>query len=255
MVEPRIIRVAIDDDVELVADVYEAAEPHGAVIACHGFGSERRGGKVEALGTVLPDHGWTVIAPDLQGHGDSGGPFDLTTVERSVGDLKRIAELPEFTGAPRRAFVGSSFGGLVAGWAVADDPTLAERLILVAPAFGFLDRYLLTLPDDEREAWIGGEVHALRVPHLAGETLLPEVLLQRSERSWQKLAAALETPTLIVHGRKDETVPWQASVDFAELCPRDDLDLILIGDGDHGLADRLDDLVHHTLRFLGTAPT
>ncbi len=248
--ERRVAHVALPGGVELVVDVYEAASPRGAVIAVHGFGSARRGGKIEVLGAALAADGWTVIAPDLQGHGDSSGPFDMMTVARSVDDLRHVADMPEYRDAPRRALVGSSFGGLVTGWAAADDPALCARMVLIAPAFGFLDRYLLTLPDDERAAWEGGAAHALRVPHLAGRTLAAEVLHDRIERSWHRLAERLATPTLIVHGRRDETVPWQASIDFVDACPHDDIDVVLLGAGDHRLAEHLSDVTHLTRRFL-----
>ena len=255
MSERRTTRVPLPSGVELAVDIYTADsgtvddEPCGALIAVHGFGSGRRGGKIEELGTALPAFGWTVIALDLQGHGDSGGGFDLTTVARSIGDVRRVAELPEFRDAPRRVLVGSSFGGVVAAWAAVEDPTLCDRLALIAPAFGFLDRYLLTLPDDERAAWEGGATHALRVPHLAGQELAASVLNDRTRHSWRRLAELLVTPTLIIHGLRDETVPWQATIDFTDASERDDLDVILLGGGDHRLAEQMGELTHHIHRF------
>jgi len=252
MAERRETRLALPGGVELGVDVYEPeATSRGCVIAVHGFGSSRRGGKVEAIGAALPAHGWTVLAPDLQGHGDSGGAFELTTVARAVGDLRRVTEMPEFRGAPRRALIGSSFGALVTGWVAADDPTLCDRMVLVAPAFGFLDRYLLTLPDEERAEFESGAPHTLRDSSMTGRTLAADVLVGRAEHSWRRLAERLVTPTLILHGRRDETVPWEAVIDFVRACPRDDLDVVLLGSGDHRLADHIDDLVHRIQRFLG----
>ncbi len=232
----------------LVVDVYPAAEPRGAVLAAHGLGSSRRGGKAEVLGRTLPAAGWTVLAPDFQGHGASGGALESLSIARSVADVRRVAAQPEFAQARHRVFAGSSFGALVVAWAAAEDAALCERLVLLAPAFGFLERYVRSLPKEALAAWRAGAPH---VPAgRAGQAFGPDVLAEVETRSTARLAAALAHPALVVHGRADESVPWDAAVEFARACPRRDLDLVLLGGADHRLTGRGAEIATLVLRFL-----
>ncbi len=233
----------------LVIDVYDAERPRGAVICVHGFASARRRGKIEHLGAVLPPLGWTVIAPDLQGHGDSGGDFEGLTIGRGIDDVRRVAQLPEYEGAPRRVLLGSSFGGLVAAWAAADDPTICDGVVLVAPAFGYLERYLPTLSEEERASWLSGRPHVVRMEQ-RDVRFGSGALEERAARGVELLAGRLTLPTLIVHGTADASVPWQASQDFADRSARRDLELVLLAGADHRLAAHLGALGEHVARFL-----
>ena len=56
-------------------------------------------------------------------------------------------------------------------------------------------------------------------------------------RSRRAFAVELEQPTLIYHGRMDQSVPYQQCVRFAEGQPNVDLRLL---DTDHRLSGRLD---------------
>lgn len=248
MTAPRTIEIH-DGGPHLVVDVYDAATPRGAVLCVHGFASSRKSAKIETLGARLPALGYTVIAPDLQGHGDSGGDFEGLTVSRSIDDVRRVARFAEFASADVRLVVGSSFGGLVASWTAAEDRRLCHGVLLIAPAFGYLDRYLPELDAEERAAWIAGRPHAIEMEHRTVR-LGNGVLAERTVRSVARLAPALRGPTLIVHGTADESVPWEASREFADAHPRDDLELVLLDAADHGLSRHLHVLGDLAERFL-----
>jgi hypothetical protein len=236
---------------DAVSDGTTRGAARGAVLCVHGFASGRRSSKIGRLAARLPALGWTVLALDLQGHGDSGGDFAGLTVARSIDDVRRVAALPEFAAAPRRVLVGSSFGGLVAAWAAAEDAVPCDGLVLIAPAFGYLDRYLPGLPPAERNAWESGRPHVIRMEHR--DVLLGSgVLAERFARGTERLAAAWRTPAVIVHGTADDEVPSDASRDLAGRAARDDLELVLLDGADHRLTGRLDELVDVAERFLRT---
>jgi alpha-beta hydrolase superfamily lysophospholipase len=251
--ERRVVEVT-EGGPRLAVDVYDAPEPRGAVLCVHGFASGRRGSKIEHLGRVLPAAGWTVLAVDLQGHGESGGGLEGLTVERSVDDVRRAAKIAAYADAPRRALVGSSFGGLVSSWAVAEGAAAADGLFLIAPAFGFLDRYVAQLPANQRDAWTEGGLHRVQLQdrHVF---LRPGILTEIESRCTARLAPQVRLPTRIVHGTADESVPWQASQEFVDAAPRDDVDLVLWEGADHRLTGRLDELGALVERFLGGLPT
>ncbi|HEY0781399.1 MAG TPA: hypothetical protein VGE98_03010, partial [Thermoanaerobaculia bacterium] len=64
------------------------------------------------------------------------------------------------------------------------------------------------------------------------------------------LLAGYRTPTLLLHGQRDDTVPWRDTVDFADRARGRDLELHLFADGDHRLTDRKDQLWQLMLLFL-----
>ena len=241
--------VTIPGTPRLVADVYEpAGDARMAVLWVHGFASTRSGDKAVHLGRTLSDSGVAFIAPDLQGHGESGGRLEEISVARSIEDVRRVAELPAYRDAPRRALAGSSFGGLVAAWAAAEQPELCERLVLVAPAFGFVDRYLATVPTPVVDAWRTGVPLPIKTDWLEVQ-LDNHLLLDWDARATESLAERLRPPTLIVHGTNDESVPVGESERFAELCGAP-VELLLVDGAEHGLNEHLDWLVDKVSAFL-----
>jgi pimeloyl-ACP methyl ester carboxylesterase len=235
----------------LVVDVYEPADRAAtAALWIHGFGSRRDGEKVRHAGDALAAAGSVLLAPDLQGHGASGGSFADLTIGRSIGDVVRVAQHPLFRDAVHRVLIGSSFGGLVAAWCSVDHPEVCDRLVLIAPAFGLVERHLASLPEDQAAAWRRGEPLRI-VTEWLDARLSNRILREAEERTVADLAARLAKPTLILHGRQDEQVPVRASLDFFDACAFPGLDLFLVGGGDHRLTDHRALLADQILRYLG----
>ena len=235
----------------LVIDLYEPeAPPAGAAIWVHGFASRRDGEKVRFAGAALAAAGWALLAPDLQGHGDSGGTLEDLTIDRSVDDVRRVAAHPLYRDAAHRVLIGSSFGGLVAAWCSVDHPEVCDKLVLIAPAFGLVERHLASLTPADAQAWRDGR--PLRVANERFDVSLSnKVLLEADRRTVGELAARLAKPTLILHGRHDDQVPVEASLSFFQACALKELDLYVIGDGEHRLTDHKEFLADQILRFVG----
>jgi pimeloyl-ACP methyl ester carboxylesterase len=79
----------------------------------------------------LAHHGWNVLAVDLPGHGRSTGA-PATTVEAAADALIGLLDA---AGVARAAFVGHSFGSLVALEAAARAPQRVSQLVLVGIAY------------------------------------------------------------------------------------------------------------------------
>lgn len=230
---------------ELAVDVRRpAGAPRGAAMFVHGFGSRRDGEKATRLGEAAAADGRLFVAPDLRGHGDSGGSFEELTIGRSVEDVVAVAEGTGFASAGRRLLIGSSFGGLVAAWACAEQPDLCDTLVLIAPAFGFVERHVAMMPERVVSAWRAGELLTIQNEWL-DVRLSNRILFEAETRPLADLAARLQTPTKIIHGRRDEQVPFAASLDFAALRPA--TDVYLVGEGDHRLTAHIDLLIRQTL--------
>ena len=99
------------------------------VVFIHGAGHDH---SVWTLQTrYFASHGWNVVAPDLPGHGRSGGPA-LASIE-ALADwvLALLAEL----GHEPAMLVGHSMGSLIALEAAARAPDRVTRLALVGSVF------------------------------------------------------------------------------------------------------------------------
>jgi pimeloyl-ACP methyl ester carboxylesterase len=95
-------------------------------------------------------HGFNVLAPDLPGHGRSGGTA-LTTVEAMASWLVRLLD---DAGAASAMLVGHSMGSLIAMEAAHQAPSRVTRLALVGTAYPMKvsDALLNTARDNEPAA-------------------------------------------------------------------------------------------------------
>ena len=83
------------------------------------------------LARWFANHGHAVLAPDLPGHGRSGGP-PLASVEALVDWLLAFLDA---AGVASAALVGHSMGSLIALEAAGRAPARATRLVMVGTAF------------------------------------------------------------------------------------------------------------------------
>ena len=77
----------------------------------------------------LAHAGFTVLAPDLPGHGDSDKPPHLSYDPISGAQL--LHDFARELGVERLSLVGSSAGGLIVGLLALEHPEMVDRLVLV----------------------------------------------------------------------------------------------------------------------------
>lgn len=150
------------------------------------------------------------------------GGFSHLTVSRQIRQVSaRIAQ------EERVVLIGSSLGGLTAAW-VAQESLMVERLVLLAPAFGFPDCWLTA---GELEEWrrLGDRL----IYHYGqGRSLPLRYHFVEDARTWLPHRLTRPVPTTIIHGRQDEVIPIQSSRDYAKT--RSWVELIEV-DSDHAL--------------------
>jgi pimeloyl-ACP methyl ester carboxylesterase len=223
----------------LAADLDRRAGPL-TLAFFHGFGSDRKGRKVDAFRRLAREQGWTFLAPEFRGHGESAGEIADLTLSGMVEDVGVALDAVVEPAAPL-ALVGSSLGGLAVAWWSARHPGRVRANVLVAPAFGFVERFLDEVGPSRAAAWEREGVLAYRNEWLEVPLRWGLVADARAHDE-AGLASAYRTDTLVLHGLRDERVPWRVSAEFAERCPHRPLDVVLLGDGDHRLQARADDL-------------
>jgi uncharacterized protein len=187
----------------------------------HGFASSPRSTKAQQLRDRFQSLHLSLEIPDL-----NQGGFQNLTLTRQIQQVKALIQEPI-------TLVGSSFGGLTAAW-IAQECDLVDRLVLLAPAFRYLDHWLPRFDAAQLEDWRSGD--PISIYHYGERRSLPlhyrivTDLAKYDEAELQK-----PVPTLILHGIRDETIPIAQSRAYAN--GRSWVKLIEL-ESDHGLIDR-----------------
>ena len=205
------------------------------VVYLHGFGSGPKTAKGTAIGKRLAATVSSYAIPDLE-----AGDFRSLTMDRIFERTSaHIAALPA-DGEPVLV-IGSSLGGFAAAQlAVLGRMPRTAGLLLIAPAFGFPERWSEILGEQGIVDWRAtGE--RLFYHHAAERELPLSVGFLESCLALPSVPLPPEIPVVIVHGRRDETVDWRWSRRYAEQEGHIEFHLI---DGDHRLTEpRHEDLI------------
>ncbi|HTK64915.1 MAG TPA: alpha/beta hydrolase [Pseudonocardia sp.] len=102
----------------------------GTVVLLHGGGQTR--GSWKRTTQRLAESGWTTIALDLRGHGDSDwAPDGSYSFEAMSGDVLAVCSQVERPGGHAPVLVGASAGGIAIILAMGRRPDAARGLVLV----------------------------------------------------------------------------------------------------------------------------
>jgi hypothetical protein len=195
-------------------------------IYLHGFASSPDSAKARYIRDRFLEKHIPLSVPDLNQNN-----FSDLTLTRQINQVSQ-----EFSNVPV-TLIGSSLGGLTAAWLGEKYPQI-ERLVLLAPAFGFLNHYLARLGAEAVQNW--QESGFFSVYHYSEKRSLPlsyQFVLDSEKYSDQALRRSI--PTLILHGQQDEVIPLTASQKYAQ--SRSWVELIEL-DSDHGLGDVLPEI-------------
>jgi len=204
------------------------------ILYLHGFASGPQSTKGRYFATQFAQIGAETAMPDL-----NEGDFRGLTITRQLKLIDRLAQQLR-----PRLLIGSSMGGYLAALYAAARPELAPALMLMAPAFGFPQRWAERLGAAKLQEW--RETGSMEVENYATGRLEPIGYQLYEDAQWHDALPDVQQPTLIFHGLRDETVDPQLSVDFARARPNVRLELL---DSDHGLTDQLERMWVDTARF------
>jgi pimeloyl-ACP methyl ester carboxylesterase len=115
---------------------YEQSGTGPALILLHGGGSSRHVWQAAGYIERLQEH-FTVIAPDLRGHGESGLPTESSayTTDKLIHDILAVADA---CGVERFTIWGFSFGGKVGRYVAARSARVTKIVLLGTPLGSFI---------------------------------------------------------------------------------------------------------------------
>ena len=208
------------------------------VVYLHGFASSPQSTKAQFFARKFAEAGVEFEAPALD-----QGNFEKLTV---CGQLRVVEQ--KVTDGEKPVLMGSSLGGYLAALYADQHPKAVDRVILIAPAFQFLERWKARLSAQEIAQW--EQTGWAPVYHYGSKTEqhLGYQFLEDAEK--YDAIPDYHQRGLILHGTEDRVVPSQVSYDYALKHAHTRLALFKSG---HELTDVLEDLWLETAAFLEIA--
>ncbi len=173
-------------------------------IYLHGFASSPNSTKAKYILERFAQKQIELEIPDL-----NCDDFYHLTITRQLKQVALLLEQKKDV-----TIIGSSLGGLSAAH-IGEEFLQVKRLVLLAPAFGFLSHWLSNLGTEVIQRW--QQEKYMMVHHYGEKRELPlsyDFLADSNQYQERFLQRAI--PTLILHGQHDEVIPIQASRDFAQ---------------------------------------
>jgi pimeloyl-ACP methyl ester carboxylesterase len=196
--------------------------------------SDMTGDKALALQSFCGATGQACLRLDYAGHGASGGRFEDGTIGSWTNDaLHLIDDL-----APGKILVvGSSMGGWIALNLALARPTRISALIGIAAAPDFTEDLMWESMAPPERAALARDGY-LRIPSdYGGDQIVTSALIEDGRtRLLLRAPIAIDCPVRLLHGQRDESVPWETSLRLAARLTSANVQVTLVKDGDHRLS-------------------
>lgn len=204
------------------------------VVFLPGYMSDMTGSKAAAIADWAAAHGRAMLRLDYSGCGASGGDFLHGSIGRWVGDARAVID--HVAPGARVLLVGSSMGGWVAlRLGLALGGRLAG-LVGIAAAPDFTDWGLDITADDHADLASQGFFTRPSDYDPAGYRYSRALIEDAPAQRLLGGAIAITAPVRLLHGQRDDAVPWSLSRDIAERLRSGDVQVTLVKDGDHRLS-------------------
>jgi pimeloyl-ACP methyl ester carboxylesterase len=203
------------------------------ILYLHGFASSPGSQKARFFQEKLAEGGCRAEVLDL-----AQGDFENLTISRQLGVIEQAADGEEVS------LIGSSMGGYLAALYAARHPEV-ERLVMMAPAFGFARRWTATLGEEKIAAW--RRTGFLETYHYAEKQPARVRYRLIEDGTNYEDYPDVRQPALLFHGASDPVVPVAYSREFASTRPNVRLEVL---DSGHELLDVLDRIWEEAREFL-----
>jgi len=182
----------------------------------HGFSTSKNSDTYVSLAKNLDDYKISSFRIDFYGHGESDGKFENVTISEAVDDLLQAIKFLKSQRYKMVGLMGGSFGGIASIMTASKSKDL-YLLVLKSPVSNYLEKEMETKNKKELENWkmkgyryyLSGDGRKLKLNYTFFEDF--------KNNNGFKAAPKIKVPTLIVHGDKDEAVPYKQSVKTSKL--------------------------------------
>lgn len=201
------------------------------IVFLPGYMSDMEGGKALALDAWAEANGRAMLRLDYSGCGSSEGHFIDGTLPIWRDDV--LILLDKLVEGPF-VIVGSSMGGWLALLVALARPERLTALIGIAAApdftdWGFTQEQKLSILRD-------GKIE--EPSEYADQPYVTTKAFWQSGEASRLLhgSIAIDCPVRLLHGQRDDAVPWRNALTLAQQIRSADVQILLIKDGDHRLS-------------------
>uniref|UniRef100_A0A6I8NK96 Palmitoyl-protein thioesterase ABHD10, mitochondrial n=1 Tax=Ornithorhynchus anatinus TaxID=9258 RepID=A0A6I8NK96_ORNAN len=205
-----------------------------------GYISNMSGTKALALEEFCKSLGHSYVRFDYSGCGSSDGNFSDSTIGKWRKDVLSIID--DLTEGPQ-ILVGSSMGGWLMLHAAIARPEKVAALVGVATAADCIITNFNQLPTEAKKEVEKKGVWKMPTKYNEdGYHYFPYSFLKEAEtHCLLHSPIPVSCPVRLLHGMKDDVIPWQVSLQVADRVVSTDVDVILRKNGDHRMKEK-DDL-------------
>jgi len=209
------------------------------VVFLTGFKSDMTGSKALALEEFCRNRGQAFLRFDYTGHGQSSGAFEDGTIGQWADDA--ILALDRLSDGPQ-VLVGSSMGGWIMLLAALASPDRIAGLVGTAAAPDFTEDLMQGAFSAEQKQQLENDGFT-EIPNCYGDDpyrITKALLDDGRNHLLLKAEIPLDCPVRLIHGTRDEDVPWQTSLRIAETIRSGDVETLFVKNGDHRLSEPRD---------------
>ena len=194
-----------------------------------GFASDMTGSKAAYLSAMARTQGLAFTRFDYSGHGQSSGNFRDGTIGRWLSDA--LAVFDNVTTGPQ-ILIGSSMGGWLAFLLARARPRRVAGIVGISAAPDFTQDLIETGMTPAQAEILARDGQIETEPYVITQKLID------SGRDHAILKEPLDIgcPVRLLHGMRDEQVPWRTAIRLMEVLASDDVTISLVKDGEHRMA-------------------
>ena len=205
-----------------------------------GLHSDMHGTKASAISDYAEQNGLNLCRFDYSGHGESSGEFKDCNISGWINDSLSIID--EICLGPQ-IFIGSSMGGWLALLTALKRKDKVSGIILLAPAVDMTEILMWdSFKEDEKKLICNqGYLEKPSEGHDSSYLITSQLIKDGRKHLLLNNPIILDCPIKIIHGMKDQSVPWDLSLRVSESLSSTSVIKTFIKDADHSLS-RKDDL-------------
>ncbi|WP_045171079.1 alpha/beta hydrolase [Ehrlichia minasensis] len=225
-----------------------------SIIFFGGFNSNMQGTKATALYDYCKLHNLGLIIFDYLGHGESDGEFTDYNIsdwyKNCVEVMNQLAPVDK-----PQIIIGSSMGGWLMLLAAISNQDKVSHLISLAGAPDFTESLIFQKLNviQKDELYKNGKITLYADSDNTHPYLITRNLIEdgRKHLLLHQESINITCPVTLIHGMRDDIVPYQVSITLAEKIKSNNINLHLIKSADHKLSD--DNSINIMLRYVKEA--
>ena len=209
------------------------------VVFFHGFMSDMLGKKPSALQRICRKLKVNFLKFEYSGHGSSSGKFINGNISKWTSDAKNLIK-SKTKNSKKFIFIGSSMGSWIALNLLSTFKKKLKGFIGIASAPEFLEELMWKKFNKEiKKTILTKKIYYLKNGNY-NYPLTKQLIFDGRKNRVLKNKINLKIPIVLLHGLKDDVVPFKFSKKIFKMFKKSKRKLIKINNGDHSLSRKAD---------------